>query len=230
MNALSLSDIAAAAHSVVIHVTLPDLKRMQLERAGTLWAEGLKIGDIAAAIGVPVTTLRGWVTNNRGCFPHRRGNKAPPRQPPADSPAMLEAARLWAGGASADAIAEAVGVGRYKIRGWIAARRDLFPRRIERGHRAAPSPPPDHNPRPLLQQLAPPRPKPAVYLAGLDALMDRRQPAQAAGPATLLGLGPYSCKWPVSGSGAGTLFCGGRIKTGSYCGSHARLAYQERQS
>lgn len=44
--------------------------------------------------------------------------------------------------------------------------------------------------------------------------------------AGLLDLKPHHCKWPISGEGADTLFCGDkRIEGRPYCGDHCRRAY-----
>jgi hypothetical protein len=46
-------------------------------------------------------------------------------------------------------------------------------------------------------------------------------------PTALLDLEPHHCRWPCSGEGAETLFCGGKaVPDLSYCLRHCMLAYQ----
>lgn len=53
-------------------------------------------------------------------------------------------------------------------------------------------------------------------------------PAERAdNPTALLDLEPHHCRWPCSGEGAETLFCGGKVVPDlSYCLRHYMLAYQ----
>jgi hypothetical protein len=46
-------------------------------------------------------------------------------------------------------------------------------------------------------------------------------------PVDLLALKPHSCKWPVSGEGADTLFCSAPSPDAVYCQRHAKRAYQK---
>lgn len=49
----------------------------------------------------------------------------------------------------------------------------------------------------------------------------------ADNPTALLDLEPHHCRWPCSGEGAETLFCGGKaVPDLSYCLRHCMLAYQ----
>lgn len=51
------------------------------------------------------------------------------------------------------------------------------------------------------------------------------EPEQVANPLTLMQLEPDSCRWPVSGEGADTLFCGAKAADGcSYCARHYRMS------
>lgn len=40
----------------------------------------------------------------------------------------------------------------------------------------------------------------------------------------LLDLEPSSCRWPMAGEGAQTMFCGEHTKHGPYCPTHAERA------
>lgn len=49
----------------------------------------------------------------------------------------------------------------------------------------------------------------------------------ADNPTALLDLEPHHCRWPCSGEGAETLFCGGKaVPDLSYCLRHCMAAYQ----
>jgi GcrA cell cycle regulator len=52
-------------------------------------------------------------------------------------------------------------------------------------------------------------------------------PTMAASPVTFFELRSEHCRWPVSGEGVHTVFCGGQATAPlSYCPAHCRLAYR----
>lgn len=52
------------------------------------------------------------------------------------------------------------------------------------------------------------------------------EPEIIANPIGIFALNESTCRWPVSGSGAETMFCGSEPLTGfPYCGRHSRWAY-----
>jgi hypothetical protein len=224
MNALTLCDIRSAG-AVTVQVDLPDLKELQQVQASRLWHGGKRILDIATAIGVPVTTLRGWIVKDRVRFPFRCGVNAPPPAPKDESEAMLAASHLWAEGLSRGAIVAATGVTKATLIRWANSHRDLFAYRRARvnGHVVVPAEARQAE-RPE-QRLAGKRPTPAAYLPGLDSLIAGGVSADF-GPRRLMDARACHCRWPLSGTGAETLFCGGRVLSeSSYCRRHHRLAY-----
>jgi GcrA cell cycle regulator len=146
------------------------------------------------------------------------------------------AAERWKEGDSANTIARIVGVSRNAVIGVAHRRRDLFPerlppestknyvmaRRIEKTRRDAEAA------RAEEQPWAPP--KRAEYIPGLDALTAPSDDCHGPGnPVQLMLLTSTTCRWPVSGQGAATLFCGSGIdRDRIYCDAHRRLAYQPR--
>lgn len=226
MNARSLLDIRlAAAGAVAVHVTPPDLKAMQMDRAATLWAEGLEIRAIGEAIGVPVTTLRGWINFNRDRFAFRRGDKAPPRKLQPDAETLAAAIDMWAAGETQAAIGVRFGVSKNIVRRWMNENRDSFPYRRARANggletgliaEAALAGLKAGGMQPG-QQLAPPKPARAEFVAGFAAPLAPPKP----GKFTLMQVDDRTCRWPISGAGADTRFCGCRILPGKiYCAPH----------
>jgi hypothetical protein len=61
-----------------------------------------------------------------------------------------------------------------------------------------------------------------------DYCATAKLPAEHAdNPTALLDLESHHCRWPCSGEGAETLFCGGKaVPDLSYCLRHCMLAYQ----
>lgn len=212
MNALTLAEIETKA--VVLAIGRDDLQRMQLARAAELWRENARKAQIAKAVGVAPSTVNHWVRRYRELFPLRLSDQGPAAVP--DSPELFEAARLSAEGMTKGRIAKSLGVERYLVECWMYKRPDLFVVREEMRGLPAEKP---------VQALSPPAPERADYVAGLDTLV---RPARAPGePIPLAALRETTCKWPVSGARADTLFCGVRPLAGKpYCGVHARLAYQ----
>jgi hypothetical protein len=231
MNALSLLDIRLAAEgAVAVHVELPELRAMQNARAVELWRDGLKIADIAKAVGLPVTTLRGWINNNRALFPFRRGDQAPPIEHLVETPAMLEGSKLWGDGRTIRQIAAALGVSTSTIVSWTRNRRDLFPIRRAAPNSHTPPVPPQSAEARAEQRLSEARRERFDYVPGIDATV---RPAMSdlgggsLGPISLLQLTERTCRWPISGTGIATRFCGCSIPLGRvYCEPHLARSQQ----
>lgn len=53
------------------------------------------------------------------------------------------------------------------------------------------------------------------------------EPVMASKNITIMDLNDSTCRWPVSGEGAQTLFCGlGPMKDRPYCETHSKIAYR----
>ncbi len=76
------------------------------------------------------------------------------------------------------------------------------------------------------RQLAGPVADKADYVPGLADLADRL--VRPSGPIPLMKLTNGTCRWPVSGHGQATLFCGDATAVGSsWCGCHRARAAQK---
>lgn len=118
--------------------------------------------------------------------------------------------RLWGLGLDARACAEQIGVTRNAFLGMAHRKRWL---RGEPSEKTKPKP-----------RKAPAMRKPAAKSKPLPEIAPKR-----VGKVKLLDLDPvpgfHSCRWPVSGSRASTLFCGKRSLDGvSYCGEHQAMS------
>jgi hypothetical protein len=142
---------------------------------------------------------------------------------------VRQVATLYSQGLDEAGIAEKLGVSKQAIFSLIGQRKAIFP---------PPTLPPLEDDGAFLiarakahavelerrRQLAgTPQPMPE-FEPGLDSL--RSGIGGAGGPARLVDLTDRTCHWPVSGQGAGTVFCGETIALGAvYCGCHRALAY-----
>ena len=73
-----------------------------------------------------------------------------------------------------------------------------------------------------------PRPRPAQLPAVTDASGFPQLPAPDSQPVTLMDLRFDSCRFPVGGDGAATLFCAVTAREGQpYCAYHCGIAYRQ---
>lgn len=218
MNALSLDDIRLYGQSTVaVHIALPDLRAMQLARAETLWVDGLSRAKIAAAIGIPVTTLHGWINKDRARFQHRKGDLAPPRKTAVADETLRIAVEMWEGGSTQAAIGARFGVSKNIVRKWMDENRDLFHFRRARRNGDVPAAPAEIARRP--QRLAEAKPARVEFIQGLFAPAASARPKR--GEFTLLQLTDQTCRWPVNDDVRAMRFCGCRIQPGKiYCDPH----------
>lgn len=231
MNALTLDDIRLFRESTVaVHVSSPDLRSMQLARAETLWAEGLPRAKIAEAIGVPTTTLHGWINKHRARFQHRKGDLAPPRKTAPDGETLKIVLQMWEDGETQAAIGTRFGVSKNIVRKWMEENRALFRFRRTRKNGDVPAAllPADLQTGGMQpgQALAESKPARTEFVEGFAVPEISARPKR--GEFTLMQLTAATCKWPVTTAWTSTLFCGGKVCRGSYCGKHASLAYQPR--
>jgi hypothetical protein len=112
--------------------------------------------------------------------------------------------RLWGDGYKAGFCAEQCGVTRNAFLGM--AHRKRWPRGVAV----------EPEEKPVKAQA---KGKPRVAKPELP----REIPPAEVGKVRLLDLGFYSCRWPVSGVGMSTLFCGKR-SAGSYCEEHQKVS------
>ncbi len=114
--------------------------------------------------------------------------------------------RLWGLGLDARACAEQIGVTRNAFLGMAHRRGWLRGEPVE-----------ETKPKP---RKAPAMRKPRIKSKPLPEIAPKR-----VGRVKLLDLDHHSCRWPVSGSGASTLFCGKRsLDGGSYCEEHQAVS------
>lgn len=114
--------------------------------------------------------------------------------------------RLWGLGLDARACAEQIGVTRNAFLGMAYRKRWL---RGEPGEKTKPKP----------------RKAPAMRKPGVKSKPVRTIPPVRVGKVRLMDLDHHSCRWPVSGSGASTLFCGRRSLDGvPYCEEHQAVS------
>lgn len=142
---------------------------------------------------------------------------------PYDNASMLAtASELWNGGVRAERVADTVGLTIAELYALIERNEYRFAGRKDRKTL-------------LLRQPLPGQAEVTGYVPGLDALaetprVERPDMTMPGGPIPLVKLTERTCKWPVDGGGWGNrLFCGAsKDKAGSYCATHAKLAYTPR--
>jgi hypothetical protein len=193
----------------------------EIARAERLWGEDkLSQKAIGLVLGRSKASVAGMISRNRKRFAPRAGGKGTRRTPPQvwTQDVLGLCRRLWRAGMEPKAISAETGVPLRRLMQVIDRRTDLFvrpsparekPRRkAETGTAARQDALPDQ-PDDRLVALADLWP---ATLAG-DGAGD--------GACTLMGLTERRCKWPVSGTGAATLFCGTAVDFGAvYCGCH----------
>ena len=61
-------------------------------------------------------------------------------------------------------------------------------------------------------------------------MLAKPPPEHPDNPKTIMEIGSRDCRWPCSGEGVSTVFCGGAaVKDKPYCSRHARLAYKPKE-
>jgi hypothetical protein len=126
---------------------------------------------------------------------------------PLDRLALAE--RLWADGYKARFVAEQCGVTRNALLGMVHRKRWLRGVAVEEEEKPAK--------KSVVVRPRPTKPKP-----------DKVVPQKITGEIRLLDLDSHACHWPVSGTGAATLFCGKAQDQNppgsSYCPEHHKMS------
>jgi len=87
-------------------------------------------------------------------------------------------------------------------------------------------PPPQYAPRPRPRPRSRQTPFRASRVSILQTERIALEPEHVENPTSFFDLEPHHCRWPISGSGMSTLFCGTDKVGVAYCLHHCRLAYQ----
>lgn len=135
--------------------------------------------------------------------------------------------KLWAEGRSVGEIAaELGGVSRNAVIG-KAHRLHLVPH-VNAPEHGKPSVSVPRVAKPFIRTARLPKAKvDLVKVAAVKKMVERTSALPAPAPLnfTLLELNHGDCRWPVSGDGAKTLFCGHKVEAGkSYCACHCRMS------
>lgn len=135
---------------------------------------------------------------------------------------VATAKKLWAEGCSASVIAQQLGgVSRNAVMGKIHRLKLATRPQVETKVAVERS-------KPFIRTARLPKAKvDPVKVAAVKKLVERTAALPAPKPLnfTLLELNHGDCRWPVSGEGAGMLFCGHNVEVGkSYCECHARMS------
>ena len=135
--------------------------------------------------------------------------------------------RLWDEGKSAAVIATEIGAGsRSVVIGKIhRLRTNRLPSEPLVTKRATVV----RKPSPKRVWVHPFRPKPVPAVNPEPAAISDLPADQPDNPVTIMQLTEHTCRWPCSGAGAETVFCGGEpVKGKSYCSRHYYTAHQKR--
>lgn len=209
-----------------------------IDAAARLWNERrMTSSGIAQAMGRSRSAVCGMISRNRAKFAERGDGVAPANQ---WTKAMLDtASKLYRLGVAPRAIAAEIGVSLQRLTRVIDSRRDYFPKRTDdetlpdlNALAAAESRAVAARIRKrdreyaVRRQLAERTARAVDYEPGLADLITVPETG-GAGPCGLMELTARRCKWPVSGHGAGLLFCGEAIGLGDvYCGCHRRASVE----
>jgi hypothetical protein len=185
----------------------------EVELVANLWNSGASISEIVEKTGRTKNSIHHIRRMHDDLFENRRAA--------IETEAMIEkAARLWNSGLKLPALADELGIGVHQLRGVMTRNAARFAERDLR-HSA------------WRQTLAPaaaaagvsrrnPKGR-AEFEPGLADLHRSAKPAVSDSllPLSLLDLTERSCRWPISGEGAATRFCGHCIPIGKiYCEAH----------
>jgi hypothetical protein len=183
-----------------------------------LWQDGASVREIARRVGRSRTAVEGMRRRHAHLFDTRQARITESQ--------FEQAVIMWRDGASMQAMADALGCSKACIRSMISRNRERFAYRVLRaGAKAA-----EH-----ARQIAPlPEAKPAPkeraeYMPGF-ADMRPAAGVDSLQPLTLLDLNDRTCRWPISGEGFSTRFCGYCIPAGKiYCEAHRERSLEGRR-